>query len=103
MLTACGAQNNYSSVMPDSTQNCGGAAIQSKYIVHNLDGTWDFQEQPDRAQFIEEYVKPNIAKIHFIEYDQRISAFQTSVATGPAAGDPAINNWGAAAINAQVA
>ena len=83
------------------SQTCNGQAIKNQFIVHFVDGHWEYPKAQSRGEFIESFVKPNLDKIDFVEPDQRISAYQFSPVTAPTGAE--INNWGARAINAPVA
>lgn len=106
-LMACSQPDKFESILPSKNETCGGTALQSKYIVHYKSGHWEYVENNDRENFKSSYVIANFDNIDFIEYDQQITikdaAFASpqpiaaqNVATG-------LDNWGAAAIDAQLA
>ncbi len=86
--------------MADMSQACSGQAIPNQFIVHFVDGHWEYPRTSNRTKFIASYVKPKLDQIDFIEPDQHISAFQ--VASPPPSGAE-IDNWGDQTINAPVA
>lgn len=89
--------------IPNSSETCGGAADQSRYIVHYKTGQWEFHHSTDREKFKEEVVRPRIKNIDFIEYDQKIKSFDNFPSNQlNAMAMTGIDNWGAQNINAQV-
>lgn len=97
VLIACSRPDKFEAIMPAKGETCGGSAIDSKYIVHYKSGEWEYIENPDREDFKSTYVAANFEAIDFIEYDQKIVIKTVqSAAEG-------IDNWGAAAIDAQIA
>jgi subtilisin family serine protease len=127
VISACSEPDRFESVMPNKSENCGGSAIKSKYIVRFKSGQWDYVEHADRESFKLNYVVENFEEIDFIEYDQRITvdarpqnlqrndyrfsdvhsselpldvSIETPLSPNFEAG---VNNWGADAINADAA
>lgn len=100
LITACGNPDRAETILPNKSENCGGSAIQKKYIVHFKNGRWDYVENSNRENFKESYVRPQIEEIDFIEYDQKIQIRSDVTTVSPSAG---IDNWGAQAIHAEVA
>ena len=101
LLAACSNVPKLHSLVQDASQSCNGQAIKDQFIVHFLNGKWAYVKAKSRAQFIKHYIKPNLAKIDFVEPDQRIAVDQNEIISSPTGSE--INNWGDAAINAPAA
>ncbi len=98
LLSACGQPDKAETLTPVKGETCGGAAIQNRYIVHYKTGSWAYVKNPDRENFKNTFVQPQVDEIDFIEYDQKIN-FHSDVpvvSTNPMG----IDNWGINTINA---
>ncbi|MCB0351781.1 MAG: S8 family serine peptidase, partial [Bdellovibrionales bacterium] len=98
-LSACAEPDPAEYKLPAKTETCGGAALTSRYIVHFQTGKWAYIENSDRENFKENFVRPQVDNIDFIEYDQKI--FLEAVT--PVAPSRGIDNWGISAIDAPAA
>jgi subtilisin family serine protease len=116
ILVGCGNDDVSSSLLPSSSDTCDGRAIQNRYIVRYIDGTWDYVEANDREEFRKNYVYPKQYEIAFIEYDQKIlpkdfgiknDDFESQDLTNPLPIVPLMTAaplaWGQQAINARAA
>src|SRR5580704_14763185 len=99
-LAACALPEDFESVMP--SESCTTDAIKNKFIVHYKNGSWLYTAPVERADFVEQVVKPQFSNIDFIVYDQKIHIDQAAPPSAPPSGAQ-INNWGAQAINAATA
>lgn len=99
-LSACGKKDRAEAILPTTTDSiCEGEAITSSYIVRYHSGKWDYVENHSRENFKENYVRPHVDEIDFIEYDQKVS-FEFSPRTVSV---NAIDNWAIPVIEAPVA
>jgi subtilisin family serine protease len=98
LLSGCGQPDKAETLTPGLDDTCGGAAIQNRYIVYYKSGRWDYVKNPDRENFKNTFVRPQVEEIDFIEFDQKIN-FNSDV---PVISTNAmgIDNWGANSINA---
>lgn len=100
-LAGCGEPDPAESLLPAKTETCGGTAISTKYIVHFNSGKWAYFENDNRENFKENFVRKNLEKIDFIEYDQTISLESTiPLVQSFGIGSYGIDNWGIRDINA---
>ncbi len=106
-LSACAPVNKFDKVDSSLNTTCNGAAVQTKYIVHYLNGQWAYPTAKGRADFVEKFVRPNIDAIDFVEYDQKINVENTvkvtASAVAPALSGADIDNWGPGSISAPTA
>ncbi len=98
-LMGCAPPDHSETILPNSSETCGGTAIPTRYIVHYHSGAWDYIENHDREDFKNSYVRPRLDAIDFIEYDQTLkvnSEVHPALSTG-------IDNWGVSATDAPAA
>lgn len=106
VLAGCGGPDSTERVMPTEVATCGGQAIKSRYIVRYKSGHTAIVQNHDREKFKEEFVRPNLDDIEYIEYDQKISVrdfapelLETTRSVQPTL----IDNWGLSRIRSEVA
>ena len=102
-LAACSQTERFNTLASSLNTTCNGAALQTKYIVHYLDGSWAYHEAESKEAFVEKVVRPNVERIDFVEHDQKIYLENTAPTAAPALSGADIDNWGAQSINAPAA
>lgn len=107
-LTACAKNDAVEEAMPSDLASCAGQVIKDRYIVRYKSGRTETFQNADREKFKEEFVRPNLEKIDYIEYDQtfHVNDFVVAPPQKPDDESPklnAIDNWGLVRIDAATA
>jgi subtilisin family serine protease len=103
VFTACAQTKTVGSVFPNSSAQsvtCSGEQLITKrFLVTYEDGRFEIISNPDKDDFVENFLKPNLAAIRHVEYDAKlkISQYQTQ-AYNTATGQP--DNWGQTKVSA---
>jgi subtilisin family serine protease len=100
-LSACGAKSA-STVFPEgdgalNSSACMGQSIQNKFVVHWEDGHFSVETSANAETFKENFLKPQLEKIKFVEFDRRI---QTDTQSGVREAANLTDSWGQTMVNA---
>lgn len=75
-LSACSNTKSTQSVFPENgaldSNACLGKAIQNQFIVQWEDGRFSKESAPNADAFVENFIKPQLEQIRFVEFDRHI-------------------------------
>ncbi len=98
MLSACGAKS-VETVFPEKnsydSSYCSGQAISNQFIVQWEDGSFSKETATDADVFEKKFIKPQLEKIRFVEYDRKIQLSRSEVTASASA-----DSWGQSIIQA---
>ncbi|MCB0364274.1 MAG: S8 family serine peptidase [Bdellovibrionaceae bacterium] len=99
-FTGCDKPRSGETVFPKTANECQATAVPGQYLVRWRNGHVTTEAGSSRAQFIDDFVEPQLEKIDFVEADQvvRVDAEleSSSLYDYP-------DNWGTQRIDASVA
>lgn len=76
-LSACSNEKTVSSVFPEDdalgSSACSGQAVENRFVVQWEDGSYSVETNLNKDSFVEEFVKPQLKKIRFVEFDRKLS------------------------------
>jgi len=98
LAVGCSQPKNSSTVFPEATQACKQSAHPERYIVKKESGEIEMHYEKSREDMMENYVKPNLSDIAFVEQDQRIEILKNIEAKSGAS-----NIWGPQRMGAPLA
>lgn len=76
-LSACSNEKTVSSVFPEDdalgSSACSGQAVENRFVVQWEDGSYSVESNVNKDSFVKEFVKPQLKKIRFVEFDRKLS------------------------------
>lgn len=104
-VSACG-QKTASSVFPENGSlegsACKASAIQNRFVVQWEDGSFSVHEDLNADSFTEKFIKKNLDKIRYVEFDKKIQALNSQETLFPSASSTS-TTWGFNMIKANSA
>lgn len=101
--TGCSKQSTLESqVFPVSSATCDSTAHKTRYLVKKKDGSIVRVNANTRDEMLENYVRPKLSELEFVESDQIV--YESDVVDGLGEISPnALETWGAERIQASTA
>ncbi len=107
LVTSACSQKEESAIFPANngfpTGDCSSTAHKTRYVVKKKDGSIVRVHANSREEMLENYVRPNLNKLEFVETDQLIYANDLIVPAEREINENSVATWGADRIQAKVA
>lgn len=101
-LSACSNSKTLNSVFPENGASdasaCMGKAIENKFIVQWEDGRFTVEQAKDAEVFKEQFIKPQLSDIKFVEYDRNLTLDRSNERVQASASS---DSWGQDLIEAR--
>lgn len=72
LSAACGLKKTEENILESVSSGCQGESIEGEYIVNWSDQHISFEKNPDLESFKQNFIKPNLDKIEYIERNRQI-------------------------------
>lgn len=93
-VSACGKTSDESDVFPLSNPKCQSAEMKNQFIVRWKDGRRTLERGQSRDQFLRDFVRPNLDRLHHVEHNRRIELDKDLSLKARASSGEYADNWG---------